>query len=174
MKKALTFIPLLIAVALAVTGCDFFRILAGRPTSKEIEAKREIISRQEVAAPVDTIPEVTATDAEESPIVEDKESVIKEVAPEKEKVVEIKPAADGKKRFYVVIASFSNPDNARKSLARMADRGYQGELLSLKGGYTGVGICGTDDEQEAKESLKQVKRQDFCPPGIWIIDRNKR
>jgi cell division septation protein DedD len=157
MKKALTFIPLLIAVALAVTGCDFFRVLAGRPTSKEIEAKREIISRQEVAAPADTVKEVSAPVDEASPVVEEKET-----------------AADGKKRFYVVIASFSNPDNARKSLARMADRGYQGELLSLKGGFTGVGICGTDDEQEAKESLKQVKRQDFCPPGIWIIDRNKR
>ena len=166
--------PLLLVVALAVSGCDFFRVLAGRPTSREIEAKREIISRQEVAASVDTIPVVSATDAEELPIAEDQGAAVKEAATEKEKVVETKPAADGKKRFYVVIASFSNPDNARKSLARMADRGYQGELLSLKGGFTGVGICGTDDEQEAKESLKQVKRQDFCPPGIWIIDRNKR
>ena len=173
MKKALTFIPLLLVVALAVSGCDFFRVLAGRPTSKEIEAKREIISRQEVVAQADTIKEVSAPVDEASPVVEEKETAVEETAPA---VKETAPAVavDGKKRFYVVIASFSNPDNARKSLARMADRGYQGELLSLKGGFTGVGICGTDDEQEAKESLKQVKRQDFCPPGIWIIDRNKR
>lgn len=173
MKKALTFIPLLMAVALAVTGCDFFRTLAGRPTSKEIEAKREIISRHEVAAQADTIKEVSAPADEALPVVEEKVTAVEEPAPA---VKETAPAvaADGKKRFYVVIASFSNPENAKKSLARMADRGYQGELLSLKGGFTGVGICGTDDEQEAKESLKQVKRQDFCPPGIWIIDRNKR
>ena len=166
MKKALTFIPLLLVVALAVSGCDFFRVLAGRPTSKEIEAKREIISRQGVAAQTDTVKEVSAPVDEASSAVEEKETAAEGTAPA--------VATDGKKRFYVVIASFSNPDNARKSLARMADRGYQGELLSLKGGFTGVGICGTDDEQEAKESLKQVKRQDFCPPGIWIIDRNKR
>ena len=174
MKKALSFIPLLLAVALAVPGCDFFRTLAGRPTSREIDAKREIIRRQEAAVKTEeSLPAVedTATTVEKTTMAVDKtEPAVKQP----EASVEVKPSVDGKKRFYVVIASFSNPENAKKSLARMADRGYQGELLSLKGGYTGVGICGTDDEQEIKESLKQVKRQDFCPPGIWIIDRNKR
>ena len=168
MRKALAFISLCLAVALSVTGCDFFRTLAGRPTSREIEAKRAIISHQEsatqkvdeAAVPADTVQVVTEP--------------VEEAAPVKEKTVEKKPSADGRKRYYVVIASFSNPDNAKKSLARMADKGYQGEILGLKGGFYGVGLCGTDDEQEAKESLKELKRQDFCPAGIWIIDRNKR
>ena len=30
-----------------VSGCDFFRILAGRPTSKDIEAKRQFIEQEE-------------------------------------------------------------------------------------------------------------------------------
>ena len=155
MKKILPTLAFLSAAALSVSGCDFFRTLAGRPTSGEIEAKREVIRRQEAETKA---PEATAVadtiQVAEAPVEEIKQEV--------------------KKRYYVVVASFSNPDNARKSLARMTERGYPGELLGFKGGYTGVGICGTDSEEEAKASLKELKRQDFCPQGVWIIDRNKR
>ena len=45
MKK--TYILLALVVMSTVTGCDFFRKLAGRPTSEEIESKRlEIIMAQ--------------------------------------------------------------------------------------------------------------------------------
>ena len=90
-------------------------------------------------------------------------------------MVDSAPAsADGKKRYYVIVASFSKVENAGKCAERMENRGYPSELLKFKGGYTAVGICGTDDEQEAKESLKELKRQDFCPQGVWILDRNKK
>ena len=174
MRKALAFIPICLAVALSVTGCDFFRKLAGRPTSVEIEAIREAVAEREAMAVKETADTTTAT-APVSEEVRTEEPEVKE-SPETARgpAPVSAPVAEGKKRYFIVVASFTNPDNARKSLARMADRGYPGELLSLKGGYTGVGICGTNDEMEAKESLKELKRQDFCPPGVWIIDRNKR
>ena len=46
-----------------VTGCDFFRMVAGRPTSKDIEKKRlEIIKAEEAAlqARLDSIAAVEA------------------------------------------------------------------------------------------------------------------
>ena len=44
-------VTLLLAVLMmTVTGCDFMRVLAGRPTSKDIENKRlEIIKAEEAA-----------------------------------------------------------------------------------------------------------------------------
>ena len=179
MRKLIPHIVLLLLVANAATGCDFFRRLAGRPTSEIIEALREAsLANAPVSVP-DTVAVVeTATDtlAAAEPKAEPKVEPKAEpkVEPKSEPKTETVTGSDGKKRFYVVVASFSNPDNARKSLERMKERGYPGDLLSAKGGYTVVGICGTDDEQEAKESLKQLQRQDFCPKGVWIIDRNKR
>ena len=160
MKKVFSAIQILLAVSVALTGCDFFRSLAGRPTSSEIEAKREVIrlkTAMEQAPEVrDTVPaEVQAK--EETP-AEPVQSVVKE----------------GKKRFYIVMASFSSVENASKYAERLSSKGYKTEFLGFKGGYTAVGICGTDDEEEAKVSLREVKRQDFCPEGVWIIDRNKR
>ena len=183
MRKLIPHIFLLLLVASASTGCDFFRRLAGRPTSDIIEALREASLAEKAAPAEDTV--VVAEAAKDSsvkaePQVKAEHQVIAEPQVKAESKVEAvppvktEPKVDSKKRFYVVVASFSNPDNARKSLERMEERGYTGDLLSAKGGYTVVGICGTDDEQEAKESLKQLQRQDFCPKGVWIIDRNKR
>ena len=48
MRKSV--ILLLIGALLTLTGCDFFRVLAGRPTSKDIDAKRVMIMKAEEAA----------------------------------------------------------------------------------------------------------------------------
>ena len=45
MKSRFRLSVILLSVTLVVTGCDFFRVLAGRPMSKEIEAKRAEILR---------------------------------------------------------------------------------------------------------------------------------
>lgn len=156
MRNVLLNIVVLSSVALLASGCDFFRTLAGRPTSADIEAKRQAIRIEE---------ERKAALAAADTIAMQKDSVPEAVAVTQEA---------GKKRFYIVLATFSKEENARKFQSRIADKGYPGELMGFKGGYTAVGICGTDDESEIKESLKEIKRQDFCPEGVWIIDRNKR
>ena len=48
MKK--TAILLILTLALTVTGCDFFRRVAGRPVSADIENKRVAILKAEEAA----------------------------------------------------------------------------------------------------------------------------
>ena len=167
MRNVLLNIVVLSSVALLASGCDFFRTLAGRPTSADIEAKRQAIRIEE---------ERKAALAAADTIAMQKDSVPEAVAVTQEEVKEPSKAfsSGGKKRFYIVLATFSKEENARKFQSRIADKGYPGELMGFKGGYTAVGICGTDDESEIKESLKEIKRQDFCPEGVWIIDRNKR
>lgn len=160
MKKVFPAIYILLAVCIALTGCDFFRTLAGRPTSSEIEATREVI-RQKTA---------------EQQVPEARDTVHAEVQVQEKAPVEPVETAvkEGKKRYYIVMASFASAENASKYAERLSSKGYEPEFLGFKGGYTAVGICGTDDEEEAKASLNEVRRQDFCPEGVWIIDRNKR
>lgn len=47
MKNAFLTIAIMALVAASVTGCDFFRRLAGRPDSEWIEAKAETIRQEE-------------------------------------------------------------------------------------------------------------------------------
>ncbi|MBP5487128.1 MAG: SPOR domain-containing protein [Bacteroidales bacterium] len=158
MRRVLQLVVVLLSVVTLATGCDFFRKLAGRPTSSEIEATREVIKLKTASPPAPVAVRDTVT---ESPEVS------------KEPVASV-PQVEGKKRYYIVMASFSSASNASKYAERLSAKGYKPELFGFKGGFTGVGICGTDDEAEAKSSLKEVKRQDFCPDGVWILDRNKR
>lgn len=167
MRRLAPVIAVLSVLVFAVSGCDFFRRAAGRPTSAEIEAKKVAILR-EANSRKDSV-KTAARDTVRPQVTE----VASASAPKAEPQTTTAPK-DGKKRFYIVMASFSSPENAAKCAERMAERGYPGELLGFKGGYTGVGICGTDDEAEAKKALAEIKRQDFCPEGVWIIDRNKR
>lgn len=178
MKRALQLVVVSLSVVLLATGCDFFRKLAGRPTSTDIEAMRQAIALREearVQAAKDSLPAVADTvavpDRPETPVTAKPEV---KPAPARETVPSSSQAADGKKRYYIIVASFSKVENAQRCAERMADRGYPGELLKFKGGYTAVGVLGTDDMQEAQTSLKELKRQDFCPQGVWILDRNRK
>ena len=169
MKRILHLVVVLSTVVLTTTGCDFFRKLAGRPTSTDIEARRQAIALREEA-------KVQAAQSDSIQVVPDTVAAKPEVkpAPAKETVSSSSQVNDGKKRYYIIVASFSKVENAERCAERMAGRGYPGELLKFKGGYTAVGVLGTDDMQEAQASLKELKRQDFCPQGVWILDRNRK
>ncbi len=158
MRRVLPVIVLVLSVALMATGCDFFRVLAGRPTSKDIEAKRERILRSSVQ-PVSTGQDAAKPDT----VVLERPTSPQTVS----KTVE-------KKRFYVIMGAFSSRENAEKYAARIKGFGYDPEFFGFTEGRTAVGIGGTDNQEEAKAFMKELKGQDFCPEGVWILDRKKK
>ena len=78
-----------------------------------------------------------------------------------------------KKRYYVIMGAFSSKDNAVKYAERIKAYGYEPEFFGFTEGRTAVGIGGTDDPEEVKAFMKELKGQDFCPEGVWILDRKK-
>ena len=155
MKSRFRLSVILLSVTLVVTGCDFFRVLAGRPTSKEIEAKREEILRS----------------------AQDDKDSLQVVKPEMTEPVPVRPAGTAsreKKRFYVIMGAFSSRENAEKYAERIKSFGYEPEFFGFTEGRTAVGIGGTDDPEEAKAFMKELKGQDFCPEGVWILDRKRK
>ena len=164
MRRVLPVIVLVLSVALMATGCDFFRVLAGRPTSKDIESKRELILRSS-EQPVST------GQAEAKP-----DTVV--AAPSRPAGDKDPSTSSGagteKKRFYVIMGAFSSRENAEKYAARIKGFGYEPEFFGFTEGRTAVGIGGTDDQEEAKAFMKELKGQDFCPEGVWILDRKKK
>ncbi len=157
MKKLIQTVLILIPVALAATGCDFFRKLAGRPTSDQIAAMAEAIRLEESARIADSLRKALAEPQEDSAA-----TTPAAAAPA--------PAGD-LKRFYVVMASFGNSANANKYASILEAKGYPATILK-RGSYQVVAVCGTDDEAAIKQSFDEIRRQDFCPQGVWIIDRN--
>ena len=193
MRKPLQSLFICVITVLSVTGCDFFRVLAGRPTSKEIEAKRAEILRSaqddKVVAQDDkgsvpqqdqdsvqvVKPETAASERRDdgqrphSAAAEQSEAIMDAAVP-------VRPAGSTsgeKKRFYVIMGAFSSKDNAVKYAERIKSFGYEPEFFGFTEGRTAVGVGGTDDPEEAKAFMRELKGQDFCPEGVWILDRKK-
>ena len=157
MKSRFRLSVILLSVTFVVTGCDFFRVLAGRPTSKEIEAKRA---------------EILRSAQDDKVVAQDDKDSLQVVKPEVTEPVPARPTGE-KKRFYVIMGAFSSRENAEKYAERIKSFGYEPEFFGFTEGRTAVGIGGTDDPEEAKAFMKELKGQDFCPEGVWILDRKK-
>lgn len=194
MKKLIQTVLILIPVALAATGCDFFRKLAGRPTSDQIAAMAEAIRLEESARIADSLRKALAEPQEDSAAIAPAPATpaaqaastptasspvtaattpataAPATAPSAPATAAPAPAGD-LKRFYVVMASFGNSANANKYASILEAKGYPATILK-RGSYQVVAVCGTDDEAAIKQSFDEIRRQDFCPQGVWIIDRN--
>ena len=156
MKNAFLTIAVMTLVATAVTGCDFFRRLAGRPDSEWIEAKAEAIRQEEEALRIRQDSLERARKAEADSLA----------------AADSVRLANHRYRFCVILGSFSSKENAERYVEEIAAKGYKGELLTFRDS-TAVGVCPTDDEAQAKKSLEELQRQDFCPNGAWILERKQ-
>mgnify|MGYP002680746140 FL=1 len=156
MKNAFLTIAVMTLVATAVTGCDFFRRLAGRPDSEWIEAKAEAIRQEEEALRIRQDSLERARKAEADSLA----------------AADSVRLANHRYRFCVILGSFSSKENAERYVEEIAAKGYKGELLTFRNS-TAVGVCPTDDEAQAKKSLSELQRQDFCPNGAWILERKQ-
>ena len=156
MKNAFLTIAIMTLVATAVTGCDFFRRLAGRPDSEWIEAKAEAIRQEEEALRIRQDSLERARKAEADSLA----------------AADSVRLANHRYRFCVILGSFSSKENAERYVEEIAAKGYKCEMLTFRNS-TAVGVCPTDDEAQAKKSLSELQRQDFCPNGAWILERKQ-
>lgn len=156
MKNTFLTIAVMTLVATAVTGCDFFRRLAGRPDSEWIEAKTEAIRQEEEALRIRQDSLERARKAEADSLA----------------AADSVRLANHRYRFCVILGSFSSKENAERYVEEIAAKGYKCELLTFRNS-TAVGVCPTDDEAQAKKSLSELQRQDFCPNGAWILERKQ-
>lgn len=156
MKNAFLTIAIIILVATSVTGCDFFRRLAGRPDSEWIEAKAESIRQEEEALRI-----------RQDSLAKAQKALADSLA-----AADSVRLANHRYRFCIILGSFSSKENAERYIEEIAEKGYKGELLTFRNS-TAVGVCPTDDEAQAKKSLDELQRQDFCPKGAWILERKQ-
>ena len=156
MRNVFLTLTFFVLVAFMATGCDFFRRLAGRPDSEWIEAKAEAIRQEEEALRIRQDSLERARKAEADSLA----------------AADSVRLANHRYRFCVILGSFSSKENAERYVEEIAAKGYKCELLTFRNS-TAVGVCPTDDEAQAKKSLSELQRQDFCPNGAWILERKQ-
>ena len=165
-------VTLLLAVLMmTVTSCDFMRVLAGRPTSKDIEDKRlEIIKAEEAAlqARLDSIR------LKEEKKVADSLAAMESFA--SAGVVIAGPerlgglvAEELPSRYYVIAGAFKDRNNAQKLADEAAAKGYKSTLLDCTRGMVAVGLCPSANVAQAGSAYAALKSEPFFPKDAWVL-----
>lgn len=173
MKK--TLIPILLAVAFAVSGCDFFRFVAGRPTSADIEAVKLEMEMQKLAL-----------EEARQKAVRDSIALVRKMEEDSLAALDTIKAHDIRRyslagfggvkgetlplRYYIAVGSFKTEDNARKFMVKVSEFGYSPQMVCFTRGslYT-VLICPAQRLSDCVASLQKARSFSFCPADAWIL-----
>ena len=161
---------LVLAHIVLFTGCDTFRRLAGRPTSAEIEAKREaIMARREAEhqAHLDSLRKVEKQIADSLAVIDSLRTMNVNVMNPQEKGG--LSATRLEHKYYVIVGSFVDRGNAEALCGTAEKNGYPALMIDFRNGFTAVGVCPADSIVTAYDSLKKVREEAFCPEGVWIL-----
>ena len=168
MKRLLVIAALSASICL-LGGCDFFRQLAGRPTSRDIEAKRVRIEREAEAHQrrLDSLKLVQKQ-------ISDSLATLDSLRNAKESLISTRQLATSRGttlayRYYVMIGAFSTPANAERQAGKAEQAGYPATLIPFRNGFIAVGICPSNSLTEVYASLRKLRAERFCPKDAWIL-----
>lgn len=169
-----------IMVLSLVSSCDFFRKLAQRPTSDELEAKRqEKLSAEQVKA--------DALDIFRKQIEDSMRTVFAAEAAGAHKVATAQSAAQtaaqrsysgassaniNSYRYYICVGAFEILENAQKRAEKARADGYEAALLPYDE-FTAVGICPTNDYIDALLARDNVIESGYCS-SAWVMYNKNR
>lgn len=170
MKKSC--ILLVVVSLLCLTGCDFMRKLAGRPTSEDVELKRVELLRAEEAALQARLDSLRSV---EQRMIQDSLNALDSIRQLGGSI--LNPAAMGglfatklESRYYIILGSFRSRANAEGLFNVAKEAGYKPALISFgKGGLIAVGVSPVNRLSDAYVALNSVKKERFCPKDVWIL-----
>lgn len=173
-----------LAVVMTVSGCDFFRKVAGRPTSADLEAKKVEIAHAEM---------VKAEQAREQAVLDSLQAVAEQARMAEEMAVRdslaahvelkekecmiydlssLKGLSSGEltHRYYFIVGSFRDAANADRFMAKVAEApGMEPVKVRFRTGMIAVGVCPRNRIAEMAALIDGVRAESFCPKDAWIL-----
>lgn len=172
-------ILILMAIALMTGSCDFFRGLAGRPTSADLEVKRKELAAAEAEKAhlqrIEALKEKERRMADSLAALEqhllDSLSQTKGTLLNSSKLGGMYTTKLSCK-YYVVVGAFRNRSYAERKFKNCNKAGYTATIIQFRNGLSAVAICPTDQLSEALKSLKAAKKNGVAPHDGWILVNN--
>lgn len=155
--------------ALCISGCDFIRSLAGRPTSEDIEAKKVIIKAEhdrEVARrdSADAVLRLQALQAASLDSLKASGCAFINVSD-----LRVTITSELSSKYYIVCGAFSDQSNAARMAAKLLENDCKSELIPYKNGSTAVGASPSDDISEVYRQYVRLHEGKLIPVDSWIL-----
>ena len=71
--------------------------------------------------------------------------------------------------YYVIVGSFSKPENAGKLKIQLINKDFSPVLLNSESGYIRVAIDQTNSEQEARDQIKIIRNKYPEHKDVWLL-----
>lgn len=174
MKNRILFFSLLLVAVCVLGGCDMFRSVVGRPTSKELDACRvelQAIERAEQAKQdalrnaMKHMQDSIAADA----AARDSLNAMRGLLRDPSKLGGLSSSSPLVCRYYIVTGSFKDEANAERLKEKIQQAGYGAELIKFKSGLTSVGACPSNSPAAFFSQLERIKGEEFFPKDFWIL-----
>ena len=90
-----------------------------------------------------------------------------------EKLVPINEKLPDSHRYFVIIGSFRNQDNAKKYQIKIFKEGFNSEILKNEAGLYRVSVMATDEIEIARVEVRRIRR--FFPEyfDTWLLIQKK-
>lgn len=167
-------IALSIVMLCSAVACDFVRSAAGRPTSADIEAKRQEIARVEARrqAAADSAIRVQKYIADSLSVMD---SIVlrKIVVKGPSEMGGLRNESDMAGKYGVVIGAFSMEENAAKLLSKAETAGYHGKVLHFRKTLLAVMIGPENGVRAIYDTYNKLLDEPFCPENAWILQKDK-
>lgn len=169
MKRFISGIICLSLFVICISGCDFIRTLAGRPTSGDIEAKRSQIKADldRKAAEKDSADAVLRKQMLQAASLDSLKAsgcTFINVSD-----VRVRIMSELKSKYYIVCGAFADKSNAERMAAKLLENGCNSELIPYKNGSTAVGASPSDDISEIYGQFVALHQGKLIPEDSWIL-----
>jgi len=98
------------------------------------------------------------------------EKSIKEV---EEKLVPVNNESLDPHRFFVIIGSFRNPENAKQHQAQISKDKFTSVILKNDAGLYRVSVMATDDVEKARDEVRRIRRTFPLYDDTWLLIQKK-
>lgn len=157
-------------------GCFVFAtvVLSGCKTKKKAMSDVDAF----LATQEETSGDVSNTSAEESSKsslewpAANKNSNEKIVVKEEEASILSGESADiNNYKYFVIIGSFANENNARNYKGTMVEKGFKATILENTTGHYRVAVFYTNSEQEARAKITEIRNKYAQHQDVWLLNR---
>lgn len=169
MKFLISRIIVLSVCIACVSGCDFIRTIAGRPTSEDIEAKKSMMlaEYEKEVAQRDSADAVLKKQALEVASLDS----LKATGCKFVNVSDIRAriTSELSSEYCIICGAFSDRSNAERMAAKLLESGCESEFISYRNGSTAIGASPSGDISVIYRHYVSLREKKLIPEDSWIL-----
>lgn len=169
MKCKCLIISLLLISSALLTGCDFVRSALGRPTSADIEAKRQVILEENRLAAEEKAKAEAAEKYSRDSLAALDSFAGRGTQMKLRSALPATIVSTPELRYCIIAGAFGTPSNAEKLQSDLEEKGFKAGILVYKSGIRAVGVTPTDDIVELYNSYDRLVGENIIPADAWIL-----